>query len=240
MSYILNALRKSETERQTTKTESLEDRLLETTPTVEKKTSKTIMALIAVNVCLVIYFIVSLNSQVKTQPLPPAQVENKQKPEAAVKKQTVTTQEPIEAPKPQFLQQSIASQIKKQQKAVEQPVVSKPVIAKTITKPPAKEQDVELSVPETQPITEEAYIAPEIVQQGIPFLSELPSSFRRTVPDLKINVFVYTEKPDDRFIMVNMQKYQVGQQLESGIMIKEIREDSLVVEYKNKIFKIRR
>ncbi len=240
MSYILNALRKSETERQATKAESLEDRLLESTPTVEKKTSKTVIALIVFNICLVIYFIVSLSTQVNTQSQP-APVETKQKPEAAVKKQTVTAQKPIEAPKPQFLHQSIASQIKKQQKAVEKTVVSKPIIAKTIKKPPAKEQDVVLPVaPETQPLTEEVYIAPEIVHQDIPFLSELPSSFRRTVPDLKINVFVYSESPDERFIMTDMKKYQVGQQLESGIVIKEIREDSLVVEYKNRIFKFKR
>lgn len=239
MSYILNALRKSETERQATKAESLEDRLLETTPTVEKKTPKTFIALIVFNICLVIYFFVSLNTQVKTQP-PPTPVKTKQKTEAAVKKHTETAPQPIAHPKPQFLQQSIASQIKKQQKAVEKPVVNKPIIAKTIKKSQAKEQDVALPVPETQPLTEEVYIAPEIAQQDIPFLSELPSSFRRTVPDLKINVFVYSENPDERFIMTDMQKYQVGQQLESGIMIKEIREDSLVVEYKNLIFKLRR
>ena len=74
----------------------------------------------------------------------------------------------------------------------------------------------------------------------IPFLFELPPEFRHTIPDLKINVFVYSEQPAERFVMIDMVKYSAGQRIKDSIMLKEIRSDSLVVEYNNRTFRIKR
>ncbi|MFZ2170064.1 MAG: general secretion pathway protein GspB, partial [Methylococcaceae bacterium] len=83
---------------------------------------------------------------------------------------------------------------------------------------------------------------PEPVAENktIPFLFELPSEFRHTVPELKINVFVYSEQPAERFVMIDMVKYTVGEQIKESIKLKEIRSDSLVVEFNSRTFKIKR
>jgi general secretion pathway protein B len=78
------------------------------------------------------------------------------------------------------------------------------------------------------------------VNKSIPFLFELPAEFRHTVPELKINVFVYSEQPAERFIMVDMIKYAVGERIKALLTLKEIRPDSLVVEYNNRTFQIKR
>lgn len=112
-----------------------------------------------------------------------------------------------------------------------------------------------VSEPEKQPVNEvEPVKEPELVtvpkkieievqteaENDPPFLSELNYEFRRTVPDVDINVFVYTENEDGRFIMINMKKYVPGQLLEVGMRLKDIRMDSIVVEYKNRVFRINR
>ena len=76
--------------------------------------------------------------------------------------------------------------------------------------------------------------------EDIPFLSTLDYHFRRSVPALDINVYVYAEKKQDRFIMLEMTKYFSGQEISSGMTLKEIRINSLVVEYKNRSFQIKR
>ncbi len=73
----------------------------------------------------------------------------------------------------------------------------------------------------------------------VPLLSELPLEFRRQVPKLNINVFVYAEDPPQRFVIVDMVKYRTGMNIQK-IQLKEILSDSLVVEYMGKTFRILR
>jgi len=78
------------------------------------------------------------------------------------------------------------------------------------------------------------------VKQDIPLLSDLPFEFRQTVPKFTINVFVYSQQPEERFVMIDMVKYKPGQQIKDVMMLKEILPDSLVVDYQNRTFKIER
>lgn len=73
-----------------------------------------------------------------------------------------------------------------------------------------------------------------------PLLSELPVKFQRELPTLKINLFVYSNDPDDRFVLVNMSRYVTGQKIEDGPQIMEIRPDSLALSYRGQNFRILR
>jgi general secretion pathway protein B len=75
---------------------------------------------------------------------------------------------------------------------------------------------------------------------AIPFLFELDPEFRRTIPELKINVFVFSEQLAERFVMIDMVKYNVGDRIKDSVVLKEIRSDSLVVEYNHRVFRIKR
>jgi len=74
----------------------------------------------------------------------------------------------------------------------------------------------------------------------VPLLSELPLEFRRQVPKININVFVYADEPQQRFVIVDMAKYRTGENIQQKIRLKEILSDSLVVEYMGKTFRIMR
>jgi general secretion pathway protein B len=78
------------------------------------------------------------------------------------------------------------------------------------------------------------------VNNATPWMHELEPEFRRTLPDLKINVYVYAEQASERFVMIDMVKYTVGSRIKDSVMLKEIRSDSLVLEYNKRIFRIKR
>lgn len=77
-------------------------------------------------------------------------------------------------------------------------------------------------------------------KQNIPFLSDLPPRFRRPVPEISINAFVYVKKVENRLIMLNSETYHVGQEIAKNMWLKKIQKNSIVVEFKKKIFQIKR
>ena len=132
---------------------------------------------------------------------------------------------------------SIAEQVEKHQlqvkKASPKPVQQqlKPIVEK------------EVEVVEESINSEEVLIVSvdnESKSNELVFLSELDYPFRRTVPSFAINVYVYSKNKQHRFIMIDMKKYQPGQRMANGIMLKDIQMDSLVVEYNDRIFRIKR
>jgi len=236
MSYILNALRKSEQERQQNNAELLESKI-QSHPVSPSKISVGLGVLVLLNLLLLSYFIWSEIKQeaevVKKSAEPLKQeLQKKQAVELKGEGEKVIPLSQERSKKPPVL--SIAEQLERKKKA-SRPVVKKPEIKMTSSK----------SI-----ISAPSLIKPKKIERikkeghkqvnKIPFLSELNSEFRRAVPVIAINVYVYAEKKQDRFIMIAMRKYQVGQEVAPGMVLKDIAVKSLVVEYKNKVFQIKR
>lgn len=59
-----------------------------------------------------------------------------------------------------------------------------------------------------------------------------------TLPAIRYTSHVYADMPKDRFVMLNGRSLGVGQKLPSGISIVEILENDLVVSFKGKKYKI--
>lgn len=271
MSYILNALRKSERERQAIEPDTVTTRILIPQPPQHQRSTKLIPALIISNLIILAYFLWFTQ---KTQPvvaLPPADTQ----PAAPIVKPSVAPPAEIMTPKsearlPEPKDASIAEIIEARTVPASQPP-AKPVVAnKPVVEPvnpavappkpaPQKAEPVKNAVinPESLPVivnkpapvkpiepvvTAAAKPAPAALpaKDGLPFLNELPAEFRRTVPKLPINVFVYSPVPAERFVMIDMVKYTPGQLIKDQLELKDIRPDSLVVSYDNRLFKIKR
>ncbi|PPD19339.1 MAG: hypothetical protein CTY24_11105 [Methylobacter sp.] len=69
-------------------------------------------------------------------------------------------------------------------------------------------------------------------------MAELPANIRQNIPRININVFVYTQDPAERFVMINMAKYVKGQQTPENLEIRDIRPDSLVLGYQGRVFQV--
>jgi general secretion pathway protein B len=255
MSFILNALRKSEQERRSLEAETLNDRILSAPPL--KKSNKTavfIAFLIVGNVfiiaCIVWFFhnnsmsapevttpITVSASPVQEKKLKTNVIIKPVQPEKLVQKidsNTTSIAEMIDDQKPEPVITQLPVMPIIQKKPV--PETIKPVVPAIKPEQPNKPLPV---IKVTEPIKS---TQPEIipVKRDIPFLSELPIEFRQTVPKFHINVFVYSQQPDDRFVMIDMVKYKPGQHIKDTLLLKEILPVSMVIVYQNQEFQIER
>ena len=246
MSFILNALRKSEQERQAVHETVTDKILLQQPPQNRNKTAKFYAVLVTGNVLLIacLVWFVQKNAvptpDLTAQPvskLLPAQeardnsivmdkVTQPEKPVQKTEPKTTSIAEWVETQKPEKIavtKKPTADVIKPL------PITNKPVLPAPAPMKIEAAVNLEPIPPETIP-----------VKKGPAFLSDLPYDFRQTVPKLTINVFVYSEHPEDCFVMIDMVKYKSGQQIKDAMLLKEIRPDSLVIVYQNREFQIER
>ena len=67
---------------------------------------------------------------------------------------------------------------------------------------------------------------------------ELPQEFRNKLDLPRLDVHVYTQEPQGRFILVNLKKYREGERLASGLVLEEILPDGMVMSYQGKRFRV--
>ena len=65
---------------------------------------------------------------------------------------------------------------------------------------------------------------------------ELPLEFRNSLDLPRLDLHVYSDEPQDRFILVNLKKYREGERLESGLVLEEILPDGMVMSYQGERF----
>ena len=72
----------------------------------------------------------------------------------------------------------------------------------------------------------------------LPSWYELPQDFRNRLDLPRLDVHVYSEEPQKRFILVNLEKYREGERLASGLVLEEILPDGMVMSYQGKRFRV--
>jgi general secretion pathway protein B len=82
-------------------------------------------------------------------------------------------------------------------------------------------------------LTEEAARADarEENQEVLPSISEINLSGAQTLPELHLDVHVYATKPAERFVYINMRKYREGAVLQEGPTLERIRRDGVVLDF---------
>ena len=68
-------------------------------------------------------------------------------------------------------------------------------------------------------------------QEMLPSINELNLTGKQTLPDINIDVHVYASRPADRFVYINMRKYREGAVLQEGPTLERIRRDGVVLNY---------
>lgn len=261
MSYILNALRKSEQERQSKQPESVTNRILIQPPEPKTAAIGWIALAILGNVAAIagiIWYVQNLPEPPRIEPAPAdssvvlVDSESKDKPKTKpIEQPKIRENQP--APKPLPSTERIAtSQPKGNQLKPVLPTPPKPTPVK-IKEPvaeavkPASVRDNPGVAEYIQPVQDVTDIAlaedqkpepPPHAINKIPYLSELPNDFRQSVPKMSINVFVYANDPAERFVIINMVKYRAGQQTKDQVDIKEILPKSLVLNYRDQTFQL--
>lgn len=257
MSYILNALRKSERERQAIEPDSVTNRIVVHQPPRQQMPSRPIVALIVINLAFLVYF---LGFTQKTLPAATQAAAPVVQPVEVSPAERISTPRPVTKP-PVPKTPAIADIVEARTAAPATPPPTKsapavkPLIepVKPVLAPPQpvihKVEPVEDIIKKPVQIPAAAAVpaplpvpasAPVQVKNDLPFLDELPAELRRSLPDLPINVFSYASTPAERFVMIDMVKYTPGQRIKDLLELKEIRPDSIVVGYNGRTFKIKR
>jgi len=68
-------------------------------------------------------------------------------------------------------------------------------------------------------------------QEVLPTISEVSLSGAQSLPELHLDVHVYSTKPAERFVYINMRKYHEGAALQEGPIVERIRRDGVVLNY---------
>jgi general secretion pathway protein B len=267
MSYILNALRKSEQERQARQAETATDRILLPRPKQSRRTGLWITAIVLSNVLIISGFI-WLNSK-KTAPSAPqapitSPVEKSahtppEKPSISKIQSSIQPSAPVTAAKEpastSLAEQAAANTFRRNALQSKAGNDKKPSSARS-SEPSDDAKNAFINrrenaqLPANQPPPEELNSAPSelnaqepapAANHRIPFLEELPYDVRQSIPKMTVNVFVYSpEEPTESFVVINMEKYRAGQLTKDSVELKEIRFDSLVANYHDHTFRIGR
>jgi len=214
VSYILDALKRSEQERR--RIEAPAGEVAPATAPAANRSGLTIFALVIVvaNIALL-----SWHFWFRDPPRQPAPA-----PAPAASAPAVTA-----TPLPPSPQPSLAAASGSEQQA---PVA--PLTAVT-PPPPTPARATTLAPTEPAPAATPAAAVP-VATDLPPPLTALPESFRRQLPPINVNVHVYADQPAGRFVLVDMQRFKEGSQLPNGMRLQRITPNGLVLEYQGQQF----
>jgi len=65
----------------------------------------------------------------------------------------------------------------------------------------------------------------------LPSINQINLTGAQALPEMHLDVHVYATKPADRFVYINMRKYREGNTLQEGPVLERIRRDGVVLNY---------
>ncbi len=204
MSFILDALKKSETERQ--QTGSTEFTAVPTSPTRQSVPRWLLVVgfLLAINLIVLIGLLLRSDDSVAVS----------------------TTPENVPGATSSTFKEQVATARQNPPRNVPQEVVAT------------------RSAPEPAPLLQADLISqhPETVSASdlYPTIQEVRVSNTIALPELHLDIHVYSEVPADRFVFINMAKLREGSQLAEGPVVVEIRPDGVVLRHSGTLFRVPR
>jgi general secretion pathway protein B len=75
---------------------------------------------------------------------------------------------------------------------------------------------------------------------GVPLLQQMPVEFQHALPPLAVTIHVYAPDPAQRILFINNREYHQGSQIAGGIRVEEIVPDGVVLSYQGERFKLGR
>lgn len=98
----------------------------------------------------------------------------------------------------------------------------------------ATEQDSERAP--TAPETPVEEVVRGRVDPGLESFNDLRAKGQLQLPDMHLDIHVYSSAPVDRFVFVNMSKYKENATLSEGPLVKEITPEGVILEHQSKVF----
>jgi general secretion pathway protein B len=77
------------------------------------------------------------------------------------------------------------------------------------------------------------------VSAEVPFLRSLPDELRRSLPEMTVNIHVYTPEASRRLLYINNREYHKGEYI-GGVLIEDVLPDGALMNYQGIRFKLER
>ncbi len=124
------------------------------------------------------------------------------------------------------------------QAADDQPSFARQVAEAKSNRPPASETGVAPSTSVPQPAAPRPEVNEEPARQtaALPTIYEVVANGSIVLPELHLDIHVYSEVPAERFVFINMSKQREKSQLSEGPLVEEITPDGVVLAYRGKSF----
>jgi general secretion pathway protein B len=257
MSYILDALKKSEKERQQ---RTVPDPLqihdyIAHEPGKRRPVWVYVLSIVAIlNIGLLFYWMNPWQTKDadnpgilygEKAPVPPAPVQPKNDNEKAViaekEKEPESPRTPV-VKAPQFLPLAGKSETLRVASAPPEKVKEKPVRSGESIKSRATAVNEPQHVLQGDPAASDQKAesqAPAPDGNKIYSVSELPLSLQQSLPAFTISAFLYSDDPAARMVRVNGKMLREGDALPEGLKLNEIRQDELIFGYQNYRIRLR-
>ncbi|MFV8571076.1 general secretion pathway protein GspB [Marinobacter sp. SBS5] len=224
MSYILEALRKSEAERRQGKAPDLGQQVQMIYRPKKKPVSAVVWVVLALIINAAVLAYVFWPSRQPLQPVKaPAPVSEAQKASSPVASESSPklelTSEPVPIAKP--LGEPVEAPLAVAESGLNEPQFEPP----TIIVPSQLEHQVVPAPVQSRP------------QGRVPHLVELPLSFQKSVPDLTFNSHIYSSDPTASRVMINNRYLRTGQSL-GQLLVENITEDGVVLSKNGQRFRV--
>lgn len=251
MSYILEALRRAERERQMSKVPTVES-LAQTPPSQQSRVPLRIWLLggATVSIALAALLVVLLRQPASAPAAPPASVAE---PESApAPAPAAPAPKPIPRAAPTGIEDD--GELQSLDDLAGDERSSTVAAAKNDDEPRPVAAPRETLITPRQPVVREPepYVAPEpmtsvapepvsvpppaptiAVPSGATLLREMPDAYRAQFPVRTLDVHVYDPDPARRWIMVSGKRYGEGQLLDSGPRVAEIVDSGVIFDFQN-------
>ncbi|MFQ5993658.1 MAG: general secretion pathway protein GspB [Acidiferrobacterales bacterium] len=164
--------------------------------------------------------------------------------------QTVTMAEPIAQVAPSLAQRSSATKLEPVTKvavgdlAEQTRLAAKKAQRRKITQ--TKTRHVEPAMPKVSQAAARQTTIPALTPRGpqelaaVPFLRQMPNEFRRSIPKLAVNVHLYSADEAENLVYINNRQYRKGEQIKGGLRLEEIVEEGVVLSRNGVYFKLPR
>lgn len=104
--------------------------------------------------------------------------------------------------------------------------------SRTVTESPATDTQTDvLALPSTGESK-----SPDLTPAQLPVLAQVRESFSPPLAPLRLDVHVYSPTLNERFVLINMNKYHEGDRLREGPQITAIESTGVVMEYQDQKF----
>lgn len=129
------------------------------------------------------------------------------------------------------------SDLAEQAKLPTPPAPKKPVAAKIERKPAAKRQPV---AAKTENATADRPAAASFPADDVPLLQQMPAEFQRALPPLALTIHVFSHEESQRILFLNNKEYRRGSHIEGGVRVEEIVPEGVVLSFQGQRFKLSR